>query len=40
VFKTEPDLEIEYEPTPGPQQPTLQQKIKYSPVAPAVTHVS
>lgn len=40
VFKSEPDLEIEYEPTPGPQQPTLSQKMKYSPVAPTVTHVS
>ncbi|XP_025424080.1 rho GTPase-activating protein 26 isoform X3 [Sipha flava] len=38
IFKTEPDLEVEYEPTPGPQQPTTSQKIKYSPVAPAVTH--
>ncbi|XP_008186455.1 rho GTPase-activating protein 26 isoform X1 [Acyrthosiphon pisum] len=38
VFKSEPDLEIEYEPTPGPQQPISSQKMKYSPVIPTVTH--
>jgi hypothetical protein len=38
VFKTEPDLEVEYEPTPGPQQPITSQKMKYSPVIPSVTH--
>ncbi|XP_050434753.1 rho GTPase-activating protein 26 [Adelges cooleyi] len=37
IFKNEPDLEMEYEPVPGPQQPSLSQKVKYSPVAPAVT---
>ncbi|VVC40341.1 Arfaptin homology (AH) domain/BAR domain,PH domain-like,Pleckstrin homology domain,SH3 domain,Rho [Cinara cedri] len=38
IFKTEPDLDIEYEPTSGHQQSSSSQKLKYSPVTPTVTH--
>lgn len=40
MFKSEPDLEVEYEQSSGPQHPTSSQKIKYSPNTPAVTHAS
>ncbi|XP_050544973.1 rho GTPase-activating protein 26 [Daktulosphaira vitifoliae] len=38
LFKNEPDLEMEYEPVPGPQQPSSSQKLKYLPITPVVTH--